>query len=194
VKDYLGRLGTGRFMPHPRLFWHARGLRFVLTMKPLRGVACALLALVHVGCQAAADPAPRTTVRIVDSSILTQALVDEYRQRLPQFDFEVVPLGRNALATLTSGDGDIAIVLADSAYFAYASGQGPRGLSGLSVAPELTMQLVVQPERGIRSITNIRGRSVVPCAGCPPGRVDQPASVNTSQGEFSPPMASTRPR
>jgi TRAP transporter TAXI family solute receptor len=150
-----------------------------------RGAVCALLALVHAGCGTRAEPAPPTTIRIVDSSILTQALVNAYTQRLPQFDFQVVAgSGPSALTAIGQGEAEIAIVLADSAYFAYASHQGTRELRGLSVIPELPIHLVVRWDKGIRSIADLRKRSIIACGGCTPPRVDEPGIAEYFSGKI----------
>jgi TRAP transporter TAXI family solute receptor len=124
----------------------------------------------HFGCHTAAEPPRQTMVRMVESSGLTQALVDAYTRRLPQFDFQVVPTGSDPLAIITQGEAECGIVLASTAYFAYASQEGPRDLRGLSVMPELPIHLVVRRDAGIRSVADLKGRSIIPCAGCSPRR------------------------
>lgn len=137
-----------------------------------------VLLLVTVGCGVASTSVPRRTIRITESS-LTAPLVEAFTRRLPQFEFRVVPRGGEANPTLalSAGEAELAVVMADTAYFEHLGLQrvAPE-VRGLSLVPEFPVHLVVGKHSTVRSLADLRDRSVVTCAGCPPGAIDRPGT------------------
>ena len=144
-------------------FWRAAGAAAALgatLAAAASGVACR---------RTEALKAPRPRLRIATAfAPLSQPLTAEYRKRLPDVDIESEAAGdaEAVIAGVERGTVDVAIALADDAYFAYAQGMSDRNqgstsrLRAIALLLPLPQYVVVRPNAGIKSIADLRGRRV----------------------------------
>lgn len=137
-----------------------------------------------VGC-GGADPAAQSTparpplllITGSPSTYFARALVDRYAATLREVPVSAQESAGNfaSLETLQQGRADLAFVMSDAAYMAFAGriGNGSPAfdrLRGIAVFPVSAVHLFVRSDGGVTSVAQLRGKkvSVGPAAGASP--------------------------